>query len=232
MSLLPEPSETNTTQHGFTLVELLVVMAIGALLLTAIVTSFSAILQTQSRVQAYDDLQDTLRFTTALMTRSLRSADRVLEATPSRLVIQRSTERNTRDCLGHEVAPDDEVLEWEETFERSGNRLVCSVEGEHLNNGVETEILAYAVSELNFSCAPYNTAGQTPLDSFNADYVPCSDFSDEEERIIAVRARLRINFLDQEEFTHHFTVTLRRHLNACLAPDDPDDADPDCFVQD
>lgn len=201
-------TEKPERQQGFTLVELLVVMAIGTLLLTAIVTSFSAILQTQSRVQGYEEVQETLRFTTALMTQSLRRAE-VTEVSDTSLTIKRTSAGSTRDCLGNEV--ENNGGDWEETFTKVGSTLVCEVDGDHLT-GVVSEAVAYEVESLVFECAPY-------INDSPVDFDDCGTFSSEVHRIIAVRTNIEIAMdaarTGLNHFQHVFTVTLRRYLNQC-----------------
>lgn len=215
-------TEKHESQQGFTLVELLVVMAIGALLLTAIVTSFSAILQTQSRVQGYEEVQETLRFTTALMTQSLRRAE-VTEVSDTSLTIKRTSAGSTRDCLGNEV--ENNEYDWEETFTTVGRTLVCEVDGDHLPD-VVSEVVAYEVESLSFQCAPYINTAPAVFDA-------CGNFSGAVHRIIAVQINIELS-LDAtqtglNDFEHIFTITLRRYLNKCAEGPEDENEPNECL---
>lgn len=64
-------------QQGLSLIEMLITALLGALILLAVGTSMSAITRTQTTIQDYEQVQDTLRFTTAFMGRKLRTAQGV-----------------------------------------------------------------------------------------------------------------------------------------------------------
>jgi prepilin-type N-terminal cleavage/methylation domain-containing protein len=84
-TVVPDPP---TGRPGLTLVELLFVMAIGAVVMVGAVVSFSALQQNVEQQDTVQDLQDRLFGSVDRLVRSVRSADSISTgSTSSRLVI-------------------------------------------------------------------------------------------------------------------------------------------------
>src|SRR5690554_7960495 len=89
-------------QQGFTLVEQLIALALGALLMAGIATSVSAITRAQNLTQDYGNLHESLSFVTSSLARSTRNAEKV-NATSSNtqlsITINISPQNKIQSCL-------------------------------------------------------------------------------------------------------------------------------------
>lgn len=203
-------------QQGFTLIELLVALAIGALLLMGIGSSIAAITQAQNLTRDYEQVQETLRFTTNLISRSLRTADKLVNETAASAVttnsqfsVKRSAEDGRHACNGEE--PDADF--YETYFQPANtNQLACRVASA---NGSSpdwegTEIIAYGISDFAVKCLIYDNSAQ----QMKGDYDPCSGVS--HENVVAIRVTLSFDntaFKRLDGYPDHvFTATLRSRL--------------------
>lgn len=124
-------------QQGLSLVEMLITVLLGALILLAVGTSMSAITRTQATIQGYEQVQDTLRFTTAFMGRSLRTAQEV------------SDFNRTEFTLNFSENPKTERFYWDATQ----NQLRFQEDDGTLRD----EVVAYDVVRLSFRYAQYHS---------------------------------------------------------------------------
>ncbi|MBE0505726.1 MAG: prepilin-type N-terminal cleavage/methylation domain-containing protein [Marinospirillum sp.] len=200
---------SNNRQQGFTLIELLVALAIGALLLMGIASSIAAITQAQNLTRDYEQVQETLRFTTSLISRSLRTAEVLANdtannatTTNNQLSVKRMGAAGRLSCIGEE--PSEGVEFFETYYQPAGtNHLACRV-------GATTEIIAYDISSFELKCLIYHHVDQQML----AHYEDCAGATHAE--VIAVRVKLAFDateFRRLEGYSDHvFTATLRSRL--------------------
>ena len=176
-------------QEGFTLVELLITLALGALLMAGIATSVSAITRVQNLTQDYGNLYESLSFIASSLARSTRGAEKV-NATSSNtqlsITINSNADRETQSCLAKKMQQN-----FTETYSLVDNKLVCEVEyatgGSTVN---QSEVIAFGVKDLSFECAE-SVSGTDKLIEFKA----CEETTLDE--VIAVRVEL---ILDKKEF--------------------------------
>ena len=207
-------------QQGFTLIELLVTLVIGMVLLLALGASLTAITRSQQLVDDYEQIQETLRFTTAVMSRGLRSSQGILETSSTgqetsdnRLVIQRSatTDNQRTACNG---ALKDEDFEEIYSITEQG-RLLCTVVASQSSPPVT---LAYGLESLDFECMLYDATEERDF-SDSGDLQNCGSVNaDEFDRVIAVRININLDSAEMKrlgaDVEHSFIVTLRNHLNS------------------
>lgn len=212
---------SNNRQQGFTLIELLVALAIGAMLLMGIGSSIAAITQAQNLTRDYEQIQETLRFTTSLISRSLRTAveltnDMANDAatTNSQFSVERTAEAGRLACNGEE--PDANF--YETYFQPANtNQLACRVASTDIVNPnpswATTEIIAYGISAIQLSCLIYYHEDPRMED----DYDPCAGVSHDE--VVSIRVIISFDntaFKRLNSYTDHiFTSTLRSHLRGC-----------------
>ena len=90
--------------RGFTLVELLIALLLGALVIGGIATVFISSQQTNLRLTAYHNTQEALRYGSHAITRLIRGANSVAPSSATSLVFQLDPFNNqTRNCLGQVV---------------------------------------------------------------------------------------------------------------------------------
>lgn len=206
-------------QQGFTLVELLVAMAIGALLLMGIASSIAAITQAQNLTRDYEQVQETLRFTTTLISRSLRTAEELVNETTSnaattnnQLSLKRNPSPGRLACNGEE--PD---ADFYETYFQPANtsQLACRVASTDSStpSWEGEEIIAYGISNFSVKCLIYDHSKQLMKD----DYDPCAGVS--HDRVAAIRITVSFDNTTFKKLNtypdHVFTATLRSRLIDC-----------------
>lgn len=205
-------------QQGFTLIELLVALAIGALLLAGLASSMAAITQAQNLTRDYEQVQETLRFTTNLISRSLRTADELVNdaanhaaTTNNQLSVKRVGAADRLACNGE--VPDADVEFYETYFQPANtNHLACRVASTDGStpSWVGTEIIAYGISTFQLSCLTYDNAAVR----MKGDFVSCVGVSHQD--VIATRVTLSFDntaFKRLDSYPDHiFTATLRSNL--------------------
>lgn len=155
---IPRPSfRTHTRPGGFTLVELLIAMLLGALIVGGIVTVFISTQQTYARLTAYNNAQEAFRYASHAITRMTRGAAAIAPSGNNSLVLELEPDEGgtNRNCLGAVVnAPE---------FNRisvSGDNLVCEVSGVEtiLVRDVDTLAITYATGNSKTYVASYQNA--------------------------------------------------------------------------
>lgn len=197
-------------QEGFTLIEQLITLALGALLMAGIATSVSAITRAQNLTQDYGNLYESLSFITSSLARSTRGAEKV-NATSSNtqlsITINSNADRKTQSCLAKKMQQN-----FTETYSLVGNNLVCEVEyatgGSTVN---QSEVIAFGVKDLSFECAE-SVSGTDKLIEFKA----CEETT--LDKVIAVRVELILDkneFLEiEKDFEYNSTYYLRSNHDA------------------
>lgn len=77
----------NRDRHGFTLVEMIVGVAIGCMLLAALATLYVFSMRSFASMANYSDLNQKSRYASDLISRDIRSSTGVINATPNLLVL-------------------------------------------------------------------------------------------------------------------------------------------------
>lgn len=188
-------------QEGFTLIELLVAMAIGAMLMSALGATVSAISRSQTLIRDYENIQETLRFTTILMTRSLRSAQKVKSLTGTEVAVELNG--SAPSCLGTYQNGDT----WAERYFLQGGNLRCEVDGN------DSEVIAFGVESMQLDCVDYEESknGVSEFGNMNCEGATA-------DQVIALRIRLTLNAAEMNQintsFEHYFTVALKNRLDS------------------
>ncbi|SFX32624.1 PilW family protein [Marinospirillum alkaliphilum] len=190
-------------QQGFTLVELLVALAVGALLLTGIASSIAAITRAQTTVRAYEDIQETLRFASGMMQRSIRAAQQVASVSATQVTLSRVSGGNTLDCHGATRAAN---ATWTETYLINSNNLEC-----RLDNDTSGVIVAFGVSALALECALHSSAAYDSSDWEDGiiEYESCGSVT--AGNVIGLNATLTLTARPPlaAGFQHGFSTVLR-----------------------
>lgn len=193
------------SQKGFTLIEQLITLALGAVLMAGIATSISAITRAQNLTRDYGNLQETLNFVTATLVRSARTAEQVInitnaETSNQQLSFKHKVEKNLKNCLAEEPA-----VPYYETYSIKNNNLVCEV---NEAESIKSEVIAFGVSKLSFKCAEYNPTSEV-------EYKECEEAN--LKNMIAIETELFLSanrFLKlDKDFEHVFILNLRDHFN-------------------
>jgi|SRR5690554_1044876 len=190
-------------QQGFTLVEQLITLALGALLMAGIATSVSAITRAQNLTRDYGNLQETLSFITTTLARSARSAASVestIKNSKLSIFTDSSDDKSSTSCLAKEMTEP-----YTETFSLKNNNLVCEVKvGENLPS---SEVIAFGINSLSFDCAVFDENDKDK----KVEFEPCEEVLLAD--VIAVRANLildRNKFLEiKQDFEYSATTYLR-----------------------
>lgn len=193
-------------EQGFTLIEQLIALALGALLMAGIATSVSAITRAQNLTQDYGNLHESLSFITSSLARSTRGAEKV-NATSSNaqlsITINSNADRETQSCLAKKMQQN-----FTETYSLVDNNLVCEVEyatgGSTVN---QSEVIAFGINSLSFDCAVFDENDKDK----KVEFEPCEEVLLAD--VIAVRANLildRNKFLEiKQDFEYSATTYLR-----------------------
>ncbi|CCQ11538.1 Prepilin-type cleavage/methylation-like protein [Pseudoalteromonas luteoviolacea B = ATCC 29581] len=105
---------------GFTLIELMVALAAGAILLSGVAMSYSAIKSTLQTAQDIELAQEVIRYTNQVLTRSIKQAttDPQVLNNGKELLLQQAA--NTVSCTGVQM-----VLAYTEHYVQDGIYLTC-----------------------------------------------------------------------------------------------------------
>jgi prepilin-type N-terminal cleavage/methylation domain-containing protein len=109
---------------GFTLVELLIALLLGALVIGGVATVFISSQQTYLRLTVYNNAQEAFRYASHAITRLTRGAEAVWESNGDNLVLQLGPTRagTNQNCLGAPIL----ATEYNRFCISNGN-LICEV---------------------------------------------------------------------------------------------------------
>lgn len=198
-------------QKGFTLVEQLITLALGALLMAGIATSVSAITRAQNLTQDYGNLQESLGFITSTQRRSARHAEAVKTGSNNKLLsfeIKPSSGKEIKSCLAKGMQQN-----FTETYSLVDNNLVCEVEHAAGGSTIQSEVIAFGVKNLSFECAEYK-------EEVEVEFKACEETT--LGKVIAVRAEITLDkkeFLEiEKDFNYSTTVYMRLKHNNLIDP--------------
>jgi prepilin-type N-terminal cleavage/methylation domain-containing protein len=94
------------TSKGFTLLELMVAMALGTFIILGIVGTYSSISASSQASKELENAQEVIRYSSNVFTRSLKQTTEPLTFANGNQTITVTQKANTRSCLGTIVAVD------------------------------------------------------------------------------------------------------------------------------
>jgi prepilin-type N-terminal cleavage/methylation domain-containing protein len=176
---------------GFSLVELMIAMALGLILLAGVGVIFVSTQQSGQTKRALDNAQEALRYSHYSISRLVRVGriDRnASNATTLRIIVNRNA--TTPDCLGNATLTDDVQV----TFTRDAlnNALVCTV-------GNDSGVISRGITNVEFR---YETLGGRPWSATSA------------ANAVSVRTRLVMGNLADAQFV----ATSRTQVLAGVSP--------------
>ncbi len=109
-------------QSGYTLIEMLVAMAVGLFLLAGVAMSYSAIKNTVRMTQELSDAQEVIRYTSQVFTRSVKqtNSEPIISVAP--LTIQFQQLANALSCQGSTPTAD-----YTESYTLENGFLTCDI---------------------------------------------------------------------------------------------------------
>lgn len=113
---------TSRQQSGYTLLEMLVAMTIGLILLAGVAMSYSAIKSTIRTTQELSNVQEVIRYTSQVFTRSAKQTVAAPVVSADALTIQFSQLANVLSCQGTTPAAD-----YTETYTLTDGFLTCDI---------------------------------------------------------------------------------------------------------
>lgn len=130
-----------TSMKGMTLTELMVAMVLGLLISLAVVNFYSPIKTTIAESKRLETANESLRFVTLHLGRSIRHADGVTAITPSSIAldIKVGADQQTQSCLDNTMNAD-----FQESYRFEAPNLYC-------DDGSGELLLLTAIRDLRFS---------------------------------------------------------------------------------
>ncbi len=110
------------TLKGFTLVELMIAMAVGTFLMLGIIGTYSSISASSQASKELENAQEVIRYSSNLFSRSLKQTTESLTLTNGNQTIAVTQKANTRSCLGTLV-----VVDYIEIFTFTQPDLSCQI---------------------------------------------------------------------------------------------------------
>lgn len=112
-------------KHGFTLVELMVALALSSLLVLGVGSAFISIKQTAVQIKQLETTQEVIRSAQIVLSRSVKQAASALVVDAELLVTQAAITGAVTDCLGQR-----QMVAFTERFRWQGGQLQCQVAGQ------------------------------------------------------------------------------------------------------
>lgn len=109
-------------KHGFTLVELMVALALSSLLVLGVGSAFISIKQTAGQIKQLETAQEVIRSSQIVLSRSLKQAASALVVDAELLVTHNAATGTVTDCLGQT-----QTAAFTERFRWQGELLQCQV---------------------------------------------------------------------------------------------------------
>ncbi len=119
---LSKAKQRLNTAKGFTLVELMIAMAIGTFLILGIIGTYSSISTSSQASKELENAQEVIRYSSNLFSRSLKQTTESVTLTNGNQTIAVTQKANTRSCLGTLV-----VVDYIEIFTFTQPDLSCQI---------------------------------------------------------------------------------------------------------
>ncbi|MDO8276168.1 MAG: prepilin-type N-terminal cleavage/methylation domain-containing protein [Serpentinimonas sp.] len=149
--MIPQSTQLARTSRGFSLVELMVALALGLVMIGAVVTVFVSNQESARIKQELDRAQEAFRFSSYTIMRVVQQGQiRVPNTTlspPELLVVEISPGEGHRDCLGRTIGTGVS----RNTFFIDGTRLLCRVESTGTTHALETIVDGIDASRTAFT---------------------------------------------------------------------------------
>jgi len=169
--MIPATAQFSRTSRGFSLVELMVALALGLVMIGAVVTVFVSNQQSARTKQELDRAQEAFRFASYTIMRVVQQGEIQEPNTslpiPELLVVNLSPGEGNRDCLGQLVPGGIDHVRNTFSINTEG-RLLCSVVT-HMNNGPPVGQIGnpFTIATGIRPCPPNHNPASDP---------PCSEF--------------------------------------------------------
>ncbi|CAH9054905.1 hypothetical protein PSECIP111951_02691 [Pseudoalteromonas holothuriae] len=131
---------------GFSIVELMVAMAIGSFLLIGIAMSYTAIKSTVLSAQSLANAQEVIRYTQQILSRSIKQAIRAPTISANALTIRIEQNSFSPSCQG--TVP---TIAFDEVYTVSNNYLTCDIIDRSSGSSLGSANLLKGVQALTFS---------------------------------------------------------------------------------
>lgn len=119
---LSTAKQRSNTVNGFTLVELMVAMAVGTFLMLGIIGTYSSISASSQASKELENAQEVIRYSANVFSRSLKQTTEILTLTNGNQTISVTQQANTRSCLGNVIDED-----YVEIFTFTQPELKCQI---------------------------------------------------------------------------------------------------------
>lgn len=129
--MIPAYAQFSRASRGFSLIELMVALALGLIMIGAVVTVFVSNQQTARTKQELDRAQEAFRFASHTIMRvvqqgEIRESNSTLTP-PELLVVEVSPAVGHKDCVGNDIPEGPDIDRVSNTFTIVNGQLLCSV---------------------------------------------------------------------------------------------------------
>tara|TARA_B110000014_G_C20105512_1_gene581218 strand:- start:501 stop:1127 length:627 start_codon:yes stop_codon:yes gene_type:complete len=121
-SISSKAKSSLNTSKGFTLIELMVAMALGAFIILGVIGTYSSISASSQVTKELENAQEVIRYSSQVFTRSLKQTTVPLTFANGNQTITVTQKANSRSCLGTLINVD-----YNETFTFSKPNLSCQI---------------------------------------------------------------------------------------------------------
>lgn len=145
-------NKQHNSQSGFSLIELMIAMALSLLLILGIATIFSSLKNTSAYSQQLENTQEVLRFTNSIFSRAVHRADDISGGSTLTLTFNLDNlDINEKfiDCRGEEKELNEKYTE---TYSLENNELICTTKIDSTSVeaisaiGVNIEALSFSIN--------------------------------------------------------------------------------------
>ncbi|NOU53169.1 prepilin-type N-terminal cleavage/methylation domain-containing protein [Pseudoalteromonas sp. JBTF-M23] len=132
-------------QRGFSLVELMVALAVGSFLLAGIAMSYTAIKSTVLTTQQLANAQEVLRYTNQILSRSIKQTFEAPVVSGNGLILEVKQNANSPSCQGS--VP---TIEYKEVYTLSNGYITCDIVNNDTGESLGSLNLLRGVEALQF----------------------------------------------------------------------------------
>lgn len=163
-------NKQHSSQSGFSLIELMIAMALSLLLILGIATIFSSLKNTSAYSQQLENTQEVLRFTNSIFSRAVHRANDMESTDGNTLTLtfnldNLDTGESFSNCLG-----DSMTSQYKESYSLVGNELSCEVyttspTGSPTAIGTNIDALGFSISNnlLTVTITPDNETNSVQM---------------------------------------------------------------------